>query len=283
MPRLRADQNVINPEHPLNKGLDLWLMAGMLGQQKASAFRDLTRLRRVSSYIYGSNEHICKPADRPGGLMCFSNDEPQGNGSTLYVEDWAPAAAVTNITVCCWGYWTNYYNPGTLVQRYNTGGAQRAWRLIGGGAPQVAISRDGTYGASTAKHYKYPTNIALRWVHTAFTFSPNELMLYIDGVQYTSSDLTLTYDATVNSIYASTDLVGIMNAYAGSTALDGRVDDIRIWNRTLSPNEMSEVYKNSMNGYTDVLLPLGGRRSVAATPAAGFSPFYHGSNVILGV
>jgi hypothetical protein len=72
------------------------------------------------------------------------------------------------------------------------------------------------------------------WHHAAATFDPDdgEAILYLDGRRVSASTLTTRTTAT-------------QTALSGFT---GRVDDVRVWKRALSPEEVLSVYRGSKAG-----------------------------------
>jgi len=77
------------------------------------------------------------------------------------------------------------------------------------------------------------------WVHVAFTISKTQVKGYVNGVQVTQEGLSVPVDLTTSntgSLY-----IGWLNE--SWYALDGAVDDFRIYNVALTSDEIQELYQ----------------------------------------
>lgn len=101
---------------------------------------------------------------------------------------------------------------------------------------------------SNAIDYVYPADPINAWNHYVVTVNGNELRIYVNGVM-TASNTAFTY----TTIVAGRDLVfGVMPSATGYAPytdvnggyLQGRLDDIGVWNRALSAAEISSIYNN---------------------------------------
>ena len=77
-----------------------------------------------------------------------------------------------------------------------------------------------------------------RWTHTAATYDGSYIKIYVDGVYQNQSVATGTIGGFTN----------VSNKYIGRWALDGynfdgSLDDVRIYNRALSDQEVQQLYK----------------------------------------
>jgi hypothetical protein len=81
------------------------------------------------------------------------------------------------------------------------------------------------------------TIVAGVWTHTLATLRASDRLatLYINGIARASATLTLTPGT-------STQNLNIGRRAATGTHWNGRVDDVRVWNRTLSASEAAQVY-----------------------------------------
>jgi hypothetical protein len=70
------------------------------------------------------------------------------------------------------------------------------------------------------------------WHHVAWTYDLKINKVYIDGNLDNSSEETCSIPTTSNAFE-----IGIMDGY-----FNGRIDEIRVYNRTLSPSELSQLY-----------------------------------------
>ena len=79
-----------------------------------------------------------------------------------------------------------------------------------------------------------------QWVHVAYTFSANEAKIYINGA------LKNSVSRPINFSIANTQ-----NLYFGKFSdswypLNGALDEVRLYNQTLSSNRISEIYSGAM-------------------------------------
>ena len=86
-----------------------------------------------------------------------------------------------------------------------------------------------------------------QWHHVAATFNQGEAVVYIDG-QLDNSD-TLSVSSIMND--AQPLIIGGSWEYCGEdsfqSALNGLADDVRIYDRALSPEEIEQLYQDGLN------------------------------------
>jgi hypothetical protein len=103
------------------------------------------------------------------------------------------------------------------------------------GRPRFAISLTGQSGAQVIDGPSaFPTGI---WTHLAIVIGPSGGILYINGQQVgANSSLTLRpadLGSTPNNYFGRSQ-------YASDPYLDGNLDEIRIYDRALTPTEISD-------------------------------------------
>lgn len=82
-----------------------------------------------------------------------------------------------------------------------------------------------------------------QWVHVAFTISSTQAKGYINGVEVISNNLSVPVDLSTSnngSIY-----IGWLNS--SWYALNGAVDDFRMYNTALSASEINSLYQLKNN------------------------------------
>ena len=84
------------------------------------------------------------------------------------------------------------------------------------------------------------------WYHYVFTFDDSNLTIYRNGSQVATTSYTASSTTTGN---ATNSLTLGKAPNASGNYLDGRLDDMGIWDRVLSTSEISELY-NSGTGKT---------------------------------
>lgn len=87
--------------------------------------------------------------------------------------------------------------------------------------------------------YFYTDPVPLdEWHHYVMTYDDNTLQLYIDGVFITSTAKNFVSTFSNESVRVGSSL-----NWENNRALDGAVDDIRIYNRVLSSSEVTALYE----------------------------------------
>jgi len=101
------------------------------------------------------------------------------------------------------------------------------FRLKAGGATTTLATTTGKIGPG-------------KWYHVAVTYDGANMRIYKDGVEVASTAKTGTPDVNA-SVGAA---IGNQPAGAGSAPFDGLIDDVRIYNRALTPVEISAMAGN---------------------------------------
>jgi hypothetical protein len=92
-----------------------------------------------------------------------------------------------------------------------------------------------SYSLDTAAGGTVPAG---QWTHIAGTFNNANMIAYVNGVQVATT-------ARTQAIFASSTAMSIgahYNGTAASSLFDGSMDDVRIYGRALSPNEILSLY-----------------------------------------
>ena len=116
------------------------------------------------------------------------------------------------------------------------------------------------------------------WSHVAATFDGTKLTLYINGVQAG----TLSY---TGSIYSSTYpiRIGAVPFTLGGTRLfSGNIDQVEIWNKALTPNEVNLNMACSPMGNELGLVGLWKFEEGVGTTSADLSPFVNNATLVNG-
>jgi hypothetical protein len=145
-----------------------------------------------------------------------------------------------NVTSEGWFYFREI--PGTFVQlvgeRYDTSLGDSDSKFViftNGGDINVGVVGDGSELRSTGVGFPALNT----WVHIAGTYDGITLRLYINGVESVASIENL-------AIPASTGPWVLGRTTDAEVYLDGKMDEIRIWNTTRTPAEILANYKNQV-------------------------------------
>ncbi len=139
----------------------------------------------------------------------------------------------TQFTISCWALKDNQslYIPGIIskVQTNNWG-----WYLV----TNSNISDSLTFQGAISSGNYFTANSApltpLQWVHIVGTFSPGLQQIYVNGV-------LIDIGNNPGNLYNTSEniRIGFKN---GDSYWGGKIDDIGIWNRVLTPQEITDLY-----------------------------------------
>ncbi len=163
-----------------------------------------------------------------------------GNGDYILISD-SPSFTFSNeMTISAFiqlsGYGTGKYP--RIIEKYDfeTNNREWAFEMDSGGHLYHFWSKDG--GDVNATYFLTDWVASLnKWYHVAAVLSNGNLKLYVDGEQ------KLDKTSGITSIHDGSSSVSIGAAYYGNTSyFNGKIDDIRIYNRALSDAEVKELY-----------------------------------------
>jgi hypothetical protein len=167
--------------------------------------------------------------------------EFDGNGDYINCGAFNPTTSGSALTVSAWYKHTTAQTNRVIVSQYNTTLNRRAWQvaIIGGTSVQVIITSDG--GATLIKNYYTSTKSMSTWRHICFTWNSGVLSLWEDGA---AASVTKNADGTFTQMTTLTAAVYIGSRDSGSsTEFSGSVDEVRIYNRVLTADEIKQLYR----------------------------------------
>ena len=197
----------------------------------------------------------------------FANAQWQQQNDEIYIP-YNTKLDVTNITVSVWLYPRSYYwssNPGgpssIIINRY-----QHTYSTPSGGAWQLRFSQTSVNGEIIGTPFGIATsNTTLQlntWHHIVMTYDGVQVKLYING----SLSATQLYSQPMNVAGNSGISIGESNQANGFWHYtDGKIDDIGIWNRALTTNEIQQLYTEGENSNTKVVIH-NNAKSILITP-----------------
>ncbi len=176
-----------------------------------------------------------------GGALDF-------NGSNNYVSMGAvlDMPERTGITLAAWVRIDTFRNFATIIEK-----------LVDNGNYRFQVNGDGTISfglRNTANTYQEVVTTATlttgQWYHIIATFDDNTTgKIYINGsLSKTKTDFSIIRGATASALKVGYN--GNNNVY-----FDGTIDEVRIYNRTLSASEVTELYNHSGAGGGDIQSP----------------------------
>lgn len=121
-----------------------------------------------------------------------------------------------------------------ILDKYVTAATRRSFRLYTtAGAVRLLISDDGT---ASEPQTSAAFLTAGKWWHIVVTFDNGDWEVYGNGVKQVTP-----IDFTMAAIWVSTTDLKI--GVSGTDYLDGRIDEVRIYNRVLAPWEIKALYE----------------------------------------
>lgn len=161
----------------------------------------------------------------------------------------APQKVPSTLTVSLWCKALTSGSNNTLV-RADAGGSPLAWNIrTSSGKLRVQVSQSGTVGASNAKDWTCltlsPFDEDWHMITLTVNTGTNTMAVYVDGVAETS--FTKTHDAALTGIWTAWNRLTVGAQGGISALLDGRIDELSIWNTALSAAEVTELYNGGLS------------------------------------
>ncbi len=162
--------------------------------------------------------------------------------------------------------WINIrnYQYGTFISKFEDDGNNRSWMVnMGetGDATKVCVvhSRLGTWTNPIQWNTGFTPNLNT-WYHIAVVFDAtlpsNQLKLYVNGTLYSQTSWAYTITPnTMNMLLGGYDPPGNgVNAGAAARYLNGRMDEVRLWNIARTQAQISANYNASVPGNSSGLV-----------------------------
>ena len=163
-------------------------------------------------------------------------------------------SSTNNFTVAAWIYSTNY-TLGSIASKWDGGsGGGRQWRYNTGGTTsdkkqQLSVTSNGatTVNAfsSTALTNGVQYHVAVTWNNGAYTFYKNGVA---DGTG-TTSVTVLNKTGTRNLCIGAVNNANNNACTSVIQGFNGSIDDLQLWNRSLSASEISALFSLSNGNY----------------------------------
>lgn len=180
------------------------------------------------------------------GVINGGRDYPFGKWH--YIADNANlsgAGATTNITISCWVYMPNFGGERYIVGKWSTGPAKEYILTIPtDGKPKFSVSHDGTNTSNAT--FSGTAMSTSTWYHIVcgYDATADEIFIAVnDSTPDTTSQSTGVYDGAAAFGVGATDA----GAPSGDFYHFGGVDEIGVWKRVLTSEEITSLY-NSGSG-----------------------------------
>lgn len=177
----------------------------------------------------------------------FLNAGWGSQNNEVYIPD-SPLLDVNQITVSVWIYPRSYYWPGdpnnpnsTILNRFQYGYSNpngQAWGITFNATSVTGgiVGTNGTGGSSAVSNSALTLN---QWHHLVMTYDLMNIKLFVDGVL----SATQPYNGAMNTSGNSGISIGESNQANGYwTYTNGKIDDIGMWSRALTQQEITNLY-----------------------------------------
>lgn len=246
---------------PLNRGLVSWWLAL---PQRMGGGRIIDLCSKGNHATLTNGPTWRSAAGRNGGFGSLNFV----GGSSQYAPTTLSVASLTNFTLSAWVRRTATNDLVYIASDTGT---------ISGNLVQVGFYSDGLcYYTADGNFLTISSNVST-WLHFAYCFNGSlgtdalRNAFYINGVSQSPSG---TSPATSTSASAGNLVIGRRTASPVYT--NGNIDDVRFMTRTLSADEVVQLYNDSRTGYQQTLNRLPMRVYGTAAAASGvFNPYYY--------
>ncbi|MCP4124218.1 MAG: hypothetical protein GY751_20930 [Bacteroidetes bacterium] len=193
------------------------------------------RAYAVNSYgtVYGNEHRFLKSMKPPGNALAF-------DGQGRVIASGLPTD-ITNITLEAWVFHTELDEG---IMRYITIGSEDAVIRYNNRALHFYLKLDGVLKSISFNNINIYLSVN-EWSHVAGTWDGTSMKLYLNGKE----------------ISATTENTGTMSMASGNLCLssenetlNGRLDEVRIWGRALSGDEIADNIHHELTGDESYLL-----------------------------
>ena len=164
------------------------------------------------------------------------------DGADDYMNAGTDFLGVSALTVSAWIYPTSYgeVSAGIVI---NNGPAKLN---VAGDFSRVRWTNNGLTQGSSANN----TVLLNRWTHVMVTrTSANITNIYINGVQNGTANMS---SGSTGATTTATENVGIGNNNARNRTFEGKIDDVRVYNKALSASEVRQLYRFSLSKHLTI-------------------------------
>jgi len=218
----------------------------------------------VTSYTYEPHFNFVKTITAPdGNVTTYDYDEDDalsfdGAGDYVQVSDDDSLTDLSGLTMSAWIYLNSISNDRSgIIQKYYAVSGNRAYLMElgknndGTDNSTVAIGVSQTGAPFNGKFTFGTTQLQVgQWYHIVTTWEADHQEVYVNGIEETDD----TDSAIANSMPNNNEPLYIGYEKDEGTYFNGTIDDVRVYNKALSENEIEALYygegdNNDLVGY----------------------------------
>jgi hypothetical protein len=170
--------------------------------------------------------------------------EFDGDGDYVLVPQSDSLNITSNITVSSWVYLKeDQASSDGIVRKYGSGGGYLMFTYAN--YPYFYIGNSSGQSCEALKYTKLGQSV---WKNIVGSYNGTDTLLYVDGVLWdtTACDPGFVFSGPNNNLE--------FGRYGGYT--NGTIDDVMIWNRSLSSTEVQALYANTSSQYLNTSITL---------------------------
>ncbi len=212
------------------------ITAGLIGHWK---FDEATGTTAYDSSGNFNNGTLYNAPTRVASSSCAVGSCLSFDGSTNYVSvpDNNSLDISGSFSVSAWVKWNVFKNYGVIVQKNTGGGAASINYGIWSYDTYIAgYIGNGSQSNSVSISYSSAGISTGNWYLVSLVSDGSNLKLYVNGILKSSTSQTITPVGNSYPLYISNP----------SYVLNGSIDDVRIYNRALSADEIKQLYQSSV-------------------------------------
>lgn len=172
---------------------------------------------------------------------CYNFD---GVDDYINISDSNALDVTGNLTITAWINHRSNGGADVIVEKGSCFGAACPYGLrISGGGTLTSDHNDGSAGQES---YATTQTVALNnWTFVSLVRNGTTLSLYINGTRYSVNTYTRNPTANAKHLVIGTD----DDSTPSDAPFNGSIDDVMIYNRSLTPQEITDLYNNQSNRF----------------------------------
>jgi parallel beta-helix repeat protein len=212
-----------------------------------------------------------------GAFEYFNNPGGYGNSEFTILD--SPDFDLYNLTVMAWVKTVNAQTPGDDYEIFGLGGSgsgnELTFGLTDDGGNQGAVRFRVLNGATTTA-FGTSSLADMEWHHIVGVRNSSSYLIYVDGALE-----TITTDQNPGELITPTgiSMIGGVPEPDQQETFNGSIDNLMLWNRVLSEEEINQMYFTNLYQYDEGKFALYVNQSKNATEVLDFGPYTYQATV----